>query len=187
MGGYNGTTAVVQAGFLNRPKFVDDLKSFRANLSGDIDGSLFRSWEVGGNYSRRKKTSAYTSYFLCPPGGGTNCTVASGTPTSAPVPDEAMLGSNVSLGYLGVPAMLTLDPLYLYDNVLNAVYDNRPSSLVRDNVVKEDVYTGYAKLNIDGELGGKPLRGAIGVQVITRSRHRPAPSPTSPRRTARPS
>jgi iron complex outermembrane receptor protein len=164
--GYNGTTAVVQAGFLNRPKFVDDMKSFRMNLIGDISGSIFSNWEVGGNYSRREKTSAYRSYFLCPAGGGTNCTVASGTPTSAPVPSEALLGSNVSLDYLGVPSMLTLDPLYLYDNVLNAAYDNRPGSLVRDNVVKEDVFTGYAKLTMDGELGGKPLKGAIGVQLI---------------------
>ncbi|MCB4859510.1 TonB-dependent receptor [Sphingobium sp. PNB] len=163
--GYNGTTAVVQAGFLNRPKFIDDMKSFRANLVGDISGSLFSQWEVGGNYSRRKKTSAYTSYFLCPP-GGTDCTIAGGTPGSVAVPSEALLGSNVSLDYLGVPAMLTLNPLYLYDNVLDAVYDNRPGSLVRDNVVKEDVFTGYAKLSMDGELGGKPLKGAIGVQVI---------------------
>lgn len=163
--GYNGTTAVVQAGFLNKPKFKDDMKSFRANLVGDIDGSLFSNWEVGGNYSRRKKTSAYTSYFLCPK-GGTDCTVAGGTPTSVAVPNEALLGSNVSLDYLGVPAMLTLDPLYLYNNTLDAVYDNRPSSLVRDNSVTEDVFTGYAKLALDGELGGKPLKGAIGVQVI---------------------
>jgi iron complex outermembrane receptor protein len=164
--GYNGTTAVVQAGFLNQPKFEDDLKSLRANLAGEIDSGLLHSWEVGANYSRRKKTSAYRSYFLCPAGGGTDCTVASGTPTSAPVPQEALLGSNVSLDYLGIPQMLTLDPVYLYNNVLNAAYDNRPSSLVRDNSVKEDVFTGYAKMNIDGELGGKPLKGAIGVQVI---------------------
>ncbi len=163
--GYNGTTAVVQAGFLNRPKFIDDMKSFRANLVGDISGSIFSNWEVGGNYSRRKKTSAYTSYFLCPT-GGTDCTIANGTPGSAPVPQEALLGKNVSLDYLGVPAMLTLDPLYLYNNTLDAVFDNRPSSLVRDNVVKEDVFTGYAKMTLDGDLGGKPLKGAIGVQVI---------------------
>ena len=163
--GYNGTTAVVQAGFLNRPKFIDDLKSFRTNLIGDISGSIFKHWEIGGNYSRRKKTSAYTSYFLCP-SGGTDCTIAGGTPGSTPVPQAALLGSNVSLDYLGVPAMLTLNPLYLYNNVLDAVYDNRPSSLVRDNVVKEDVFTGYAKMTLDGDLGGKPLKGAIGMQVI---------------------
>ncbi|PMZ06306.1 hypothetical protein C1Y06_30595, partial [Pseudomonas sp. FW306-02-H06C] len=81
--GYNGTQAVVQAGFLNRPSFKDDLKSLRASLNGEFDGGLIKGWEAGANYSRREKTSAYQSYFLCPQGGGTNCTVASNTPTSA--------------------------------------------------------------------------------------------------------
>ena len=164
--GYNGTTAVVQAGFLNKPKFSDDLKSLRANLTGDFVNSVLKNWEIGANYSRRKKVSAYTSFFLCPKGGGTNCTVSSGTPTSVAVPTEALLGKNVALDYLGVPQMLTLDPLYLYNNTLTGVYDNRPGSLVRDNNVIEDVYTGYAKLNIDGVVGSKPLKGSIGFQVV---------------------
>ncbi|MBR0553951.1 TonB-dependent receptor [Stakelama marina] len=164
--GYNGTQPVVQAGFLNRPSFKDDLKSLRASLNGDIYGSVFSSWEVGANYSRRKKTSAYTSYFLCPKGGGTDCTVASGTPTSAPVPSEAVLNGTTQLNYLGVPGVLTIDPLYIYNNVLNAVYDNRPVSLVRDNTVTENVWTGYAMLNLNGMAGGKKLKGSIGLQVV---------------------
>ncbi|QAY79473.1 TonB-dependent receptor [Sphingosinicella sp. BN140058] len=164
--GFNGTQAAVQAGFLNRPDFEDDLKSLRAAFIGEFDAQGLSSWELGGNYSRRRKTSNYTSFFLCPPGGGTNCTVASGTPTSMPVPSEALLDKTVSLDYLGVPAMLTLDPMYLYDNVFNAVFDNRPGSLVRDNVVTENVYTAYGKVNLDAELAGAPLRGSFGVQLI---------------------
>ncbi|HLZ78313.1 MAG TPA: TonB-dependent receptor, partial [Sphingomonas sp.] len=164
--GYNGTTAVVQSGFLNKPSFKDDLKALRASLDGEFEHSVIKGWEAGVNYSERKKTSAFTSFFLCPKGGGTGCTVASGTPTSEPVPAGAVLDHQISLGYLGVPSILTLDPLYLYNNALNAVYDNRPVSLVRDNVVKEKVFTGYGKLNIDGIVGGKPLRGSIGLQVV---------------------
>jgi iron complex outermembrane recepter protein len=164
--GYNGTTPVVQAGFLNKPDFKDDLKSLRASLDGEFGDGLIHGWEVGANYSRRKKTSNFLSYFLCPKGGGTNCTVSSGTPTSAPVPSEALLKHNVALDYLGVPQMLTLNPLYIYKNSLQAVYDNRPVSLVRDNTVTENVLTGYAKLNIDGTVGGKHLHGAIGAQVV---------------------
>ena len=164
--GYNGTTAVVQSGFLNKPTFKDDLKALRASLDGEFENSVIKGWEAGVNYSERKKTSSFTSFFLCPKGGGTNCTVASGTPTSEPVPAGAVLSNQISLGYLGVPSILTLDPLYLYNNALNAVYDNRPVSLVRDNVVKERVFTGYGKLNIDGIVGGKPLRGSIGFQVV---------------------
>ncbi len=163
--GYNGTQAVVQAGFLGNPNFKDDLKSLRASLNGEFDDSIVKSWEAGGNYSRREKTSAYKSYFLCPKGAGTNCTVTSGTPTSAAVPAEAVIGT-VPLDYLGVPAALALDPLYLYDNVYTSSYDNRPDSLVRDNTVTENIYTGYAKITLDGDLGGKPLKGSIGAQVV---------------------
>ncbi|WP_010217028.1 TonB-dependent receptor [Sphingomonas sp. PAMC 26621] len=164
--GNNGNQQVVQTGFLNRPSFKDDLKSLRANLNGEFSDSVVKGWEVGANYSQRKKTSAYTSYFLCPPGGGTNCTVASGSPLSSNVPAAALLGTNVALGYLGIPQMLTLDPLYLYNNTLNAAFDGRPSALVRDNTVLEKVWTGYAKITIDGMVGDKALKGSIGTQVV---------------------
>jgi len=165
--GYNGTSAVVQAGFLNRPSFKDDLKSLRASLDGEFGGdSVVKGWEIGANYSRREKTSAYTSYFLCPKGGNADCTVrADGVGTFIPVPAAARIGT-VSLDYLGVPAMLALDPLYLYNNSLTPSFDNRPSSLVRDNVITENVLTGYAQLKLDGELGGKHLAGSIGLQVV---------------------
>ncbi len=164
--GYNGTAAVVQAGFLNRPDFTDDLKSLRASLDGEFgDLGVIKGWEIGGNFSRRQKESNYTSYFLCPKGGGTNCTVASGTPTSLAVPSDVLLDRKVSLDYLGVPQMLTYDPLKVYA-LLNSAFDNRPSSLVRDNVVTEKVWTGYGKLVIDGLAGGKALKGTLGVQVV---------------------
>ena len=164
--GYNGTQAVVQAGFLNSPDFEDDLKSLRATLKGEFGGGVIKGWEAGANYSRRKKTSAYTSYFLCPKGGDGTCAVTGGTPTSVAVPSQAILGRQVSLDYLGVPRMLTLDPLYIYNNIYNRAYDNRPDSLVRDNTVTEDVYTGYAKLNIDGIVSDKAFRGSLGLQVV---------------------
>ncbi|MXP29473.1 TonB-dependent receptor [Porphyrobacter algicida] len=165
--GYNGTTPVVQSGFLNTPDFTDDLKALRADLNGELDNAgIFSGWAIGANYSQRKKVSAFRSEFLCPPGGGTGCTVNSGTPTEAAIPDGALLGSNVPLDYLGVPGVLGLNPLYLYDNFFNSVYDNRPVSLVRDNSVTEKVWTGYAQLKIDGEAGGKAIKGSIGFQVV---------------------
>jgi iron complex outermembrane receptor protein len=164
--GYNGTSAVVQAGFLNRPSFKDDLASLRASLDGEISNAgPIAGWEVGVNYSHRKKTSAFKSYFLCPDGAGTNCTVASGTTQFAPIPQEAIVGS-VPLGYLGVPSMLALNPVYLYNNALTSVYDNRPVSLVRDNSVTEKVWTGYAMIKLDGNLGGRKITGGFGVQAV---------------------
>ncbi|TGX55238.1 TonB-dependent receptor [Sphingomonas gei] len=163
--GFNGVETVVQTGFLNRPDFTDDLKALRASLNGEIGGSIFSRWEVGANYSRREKQSRYKSYFLCPKGGGTNCTVASGTPLSVPVPADALLDEQVSLDYLGVPRMLTYDPLKVYA-LLAPYFDGRPGSLVRDNVITEKVLTGYAKFAIDGTVGGKALKGSLGLQVV---------------------
>ena len=163
--GYNGTSPVVQAGFLNRPSFKDDLAALRASLDGDLSGGLLKSWEVGVNFSHRKKVSNFLSYFLCPKGTGTNCTVSSGTTTFAAVPTAAVIGS-VPLAYLGVPKMLAYNPMYVYNNALQSVYDNRPVSLVRDNDVVENVWTAYGQLNIDGSLGSLPVTGAVGVQLV---------------------
>ena len=164
--GNNGVQAVVQSGFLNRPSFKDDLKSLRASLNGDIGAGVLKSWEAGANYSERKKTSAYQSYFLCPKAANTDCTVSSGTPTSAAIPQQAILSENIPLGYLGVPAVLALDPLYLYNNSYSSYFDGRPGSLVRDNYVKEKVWTGYGKVTLDGEAGGRTVKGSVGVQVV---------------------
>ncbi|WP_298191951.1 TonB-dependent receptor [Novosphingobium sp.] len=164
--GYNGTKAVVQAGFLNRPKFKDELLSLRADLDGAIEGAgPIAGWQFGGNFTRRKKTSAFTSFFLCPKGAGSNCSVDSGTTKFAPIPEAAIIGS-VPLAYLGVPQMLALDPVYLVNNSLASVYDNRPESLVRDNTVTEKVYTAYGMIKLDGDVGGKKLTGSIGVQAV---------------------
>jgi iron complex outermembrane receptor protein len=163
--GWNGTEAVVQAGFLNKPKFEDDLKALRASLDGEIESSFVNRWEVGGVYSRRSKDSKYTSFFLCPKDPNPSCTVASGTATSLPIPQEALIGT-VALDYLGVPGMVAMDPLYLYDNVYDEAFDNRPGSLARDYNVTEKVLTGYAMLNIDTQLGSIPVVGSVGAQLV---------------------
>ena len=162
--GYNGTTGVVQAGFLNQPKFTDDLKSLRASLGGEFGGdSVVHSWEVGANYSRRSKDALFKSYFLCPTGGDGTCRPAT-TPTSLAVPDSVRVGT-VSLAYLGVPQMLALDP-FKVAGLLQRSFDQRPDSLARDYNVTEDVWTGYGKINFDGLVGGKNFKGTLGLQVV---------------------
>ena len=164
--GHNGTSALVQAGFLNRPRFIDDMKSLRADLTGDLATGFLRQWKVGANYSRRSKKSAFTSYFLCPAGTELSCAVDSGASLAASVPARAVLPSAVSLHYLGGRQLLTLDPLYLYQNSLNATFDDRPPSLARDYIVQEGVFTAYAMLTMDGEVGGAPFQIALGMQFV---------------------
>jgi len=70
-----------------------------------------------------------------------------------------------TLAYLGVPKMLTYDPLKVY-GLLRPVFDNRPDSLVRDNTVTEKVWTAYGMIKLDGDVAGKKLTGSIGVQAV---------------------
>ena len=139
--GYNGTESVVQAGFLNQPKFEDDLKSLRASFDGELNLGPISHWEVGANYTQRSKDALYSSYFLCPKDGDADCTVSGGSLQSLPIPSEAVVGT-VPLDYLGVPGMVALDPLYIYNNLYDASFDNRPDSLARDYNVTEKVTTG---------------------------------------------
>jgi iron complex outermembrane recepter protein len=149
-------TPLVQAGFLNRPSFKDELKSLRADIEGDFAEGAFKGWEAGVNFGSRKKTSTFTSFFLRLPNGA----------TAQAVPTAALLKDTVSLDFLGVPKMLTYDPLYVYNNVYTPQADIRPGSIVRDYNVKENVLTGYAQLNLDTQLGAYPVKGNIGVQVV---------------------
>jgi iron complex outermembrane receptor protein len=163
--GYNGVEAVVQAGFLNKPKFEDELWALRSSLDGEIVDSVFNRWEAGLVYSKRSKDALYSSAFLCPKDPNPSCTVASGTATSIPIPSEAIIGT-VSLDYLGVPGMIAMDPMYLFDNVYDVSFDNRPDSLARDYNVTEKVWTGYAMLNVDTDWGGVPVTGSVGTQIV---------------------
>ena len=163
--GYNGTEPVVQAGFLNKPKFKDDLKALRVSLNGEFGGGFFSNWETGAVYSRRSKDALYSSAFLCPRDTNPSCTVSSGQVLEAPIPAEAIIGS-VPLDYLGIPGMVALDPTYLFNNVYDVSPDDRPDSLARDYNVTEKVLTGYAMLAIDADLGSVPVTGALGAQIV---------------------
>lgn len=163
--GFNGTTGVVQAGFRNEPEFKDDLKSLRASLNGEFGfDSVLHGWEVGGNYSRRKKEADFQSFFYCPAGGDGTCRPTT-TPTSIAVPSSVVLSNSADLNFIGIPNILTLNPRGVL-SLLQPVFDNRPASLARVWDVTENVTTGYAKLVFNGLAGGKNLKGAIGVQVI---------------------
>jgi iron complex outermembrane recepter protein len=148
-------TPLVQAGFLNRPSFKDELKSLRLDFDGDIEGTFVKSWAIGANYGERSKDSKYSSFFLRLPNNA----------TSLSVPQAARL-EPISLGFLGVPQALTYNPLYLYNNVYVPQQDIRPGSIVRDYSVTEKIITGYAQVNFESQLTDSMLKGNFGVQVV---------------------
>ena len=158
--GNNGTSPVVQAGFLNEPDYVDQIKALRGDLEGKIGGGFFDKWKLGVSYNDRTKTSRFTSYFLDP--GDTTAT------TTLAVPSSIIVGSVNPYGFSG--QTLAYNPVAAANLLVNT-FDNRPVSTTRQWVVGEKVLSGYLMATIDGVAGGLPVKGNIGVQVVNTNQH----------------
>lgn len=157
-GGGAQPNPVVQAGFINAPHTVDELKSLRLSADRYFQSGPISDMVVGVNYSDRDKQRNIDQDFLTLPNGA----------TSAPIPQQALLGDTVGLNFLGIPSQVTYDPLYLLNN---GYYDLLPVSLSsfavpQDWKVKEKVTTGYVKFNIDSSVGSVPVTGNFGLQVV---------------------
>ncbi|WP_068082956.1 TonB-dependent receptor [Novosphingobium rosa] len=158
--GYNGTSPVVQAGFLNAPDYVDEIKALRTDLEKDLGGGFFKSIKAGVSYSVRSKTAGFKSYFLTP--GATNAT------TQLAIPSSILLPSVTPYGFAG--QTLAYDPLAAA-GLLTSTFDNRPQSTTRDWLVREKVWSGYIMANIDSVVSGVPLKGNIGVQIVNTNQY----------------
>jgi iron complex outermembrane receptor protein len=152
-----------QAGFIKEPQTDDELIALRASVERQMDAGPFSSWEFGINYSERTKDKTSIEAFVdldCPGATPNNqCGVA--------VPTQFLQGST-ALGFLGIPGMITYDPVALLNS--GGVYLLRPH-VVSDVTVKtwgveENVAVYYTQLNVDHELGGVPVTGNLGLQFV---------------------
>lgn len=150
--GWGGGLSNVQAGFINSPDTEDELWHLKAQANKYLDG-LFSNFVVGIDYGMRDKVRVIGQNFLNLPGGA----------TEAPIPASVLLGKQAGMGWLGIPAQVTYDPLPLLDSL----YVFRPVGLSSFSVpqswnISEDVLTAYAR----AEIEHGPLTGNVGVQVV---------------------
>lgn len=155
--GWGGGLSNVQAGFINSPDTEDELWHFKAQVEKYMDG-VFSKAVIGADYGMRDKAREIGQNFLNLPGGA----------TEAPIPTEALLKNQSGMTWLGIPAQVTYDPLVLLNN---GTYVFRPVGLSSFSVpqswdISEDVFTAYARLDIDTEVGSIPVVGNIGVQAV---------------------
>jgi iron complex outermembrane recepter protein len=151
-----------QDGFINSPSTEDELKAFKLSAQREL-GGMFESVEFGANYTTRDKDYGPNRFYL-----GLKANAADPEhDLSVPIPASALRGST-RLGFLGIPGMVSYDPLALvYDSGLyNFLPATDADAFSRNWNVGEDVLTGFAMLNIRTELGAKVLSGNIGVQFI---------------------
>ncbi|MFZ5617718.1 MAG: TonB-dependent receptor [Pseudomonadota bacterium] len=155
--GWGAGNSVVQAGFINSPETEDDLWHLRTSVSRYLDG-FFSKFEAGVDYSLREKTRNIDQRFLVLPGGA----------QTAPIPTEALLDEPTGLYFLGLGDQVTYDPLYLLENgFYESVFVSLSSfSVAQDWTATEDIWVGYGRFDIDGELGSLPVSGNVGVQAV---------------------
>jgi iron complex outermembrane receptor protein len=123
----------------------------------------FSSVEFGVNFSSREKTKDSIESFIdldCPGATPNNqCTAA--------IP-SALLGAPTALSFLGIPGMVSYNPLGAL--ATPGLYVRRPNSnadvISKRWGVEEDVLVYYAQVNLDTEFGGVPLTGNFGVQIV---------------------
>jgi len=144
-----------QDGYLNQPTIEDELKAVRLSATRALDDGL-SSFEVGFNYSERSKGLVNDEWFLR----------VKGSPASVTIPSSAIVGTT-SLGFIGIPGMVSYDPFAL---IKGGTYDlvRNPNSdvLVKSWDVEEKVAIGYVKANIDAALGSVPVTGNFGFQIV---------------------
>jgi iron complex outermembrane receptor protein len=144
-----------QDGYLNKPKVVDELKAARLSAARALGDGL-STVEVGFNYSERSKALVNDEWFLR----------VKGSPASVAIPSSAILGST-SLAFVGLGDVISYDPFKLINSgIYDLVRNPNADVLVKSWDVEEKVAVGYLKANIDAELGGVPVTGNFGFQMV---------------------
>lgn len=152
-----------QDGFLNNPSTTDELLAFRLDVErelGDNQGKL----AFGAAYNKRDKNLDLQRFYL-----GLKANAADPLHgTSVPIPGDQLLDPT-ELGFLGIPGMVSYDPLGL---AYSGIYNFNPATDA--NVfafgwgVREEIISGYARYDIDVEMSdGSKLGGNIGAQLIS--------------------
>lgn len=140
---------------MHRPVVEDTLSAIKVSAKRDLDG-FFRSIHGGVGYSEREKTHLDVNNYYFLKNNRAPATV-----------DPSLLMPTTSLSFAGLPGGLSYDTMA----VLARYYDQQPARPDNDALnnwgVKEKQLTAFAKLSIDTELGPIPLRGNLGLQVIS--------------------
>ncbi len=142
-----------QAGYLKNPKSEDALTLFKFSAKRNLDG-FFNLLDIGGSYSRRTKSEVEDGYYLA---------LASGQ-TTGPLPSSTGV---TDLSFIGISGMASYDPLAaLYGGTYTALTNPHTDVISNDWDVAEKVAVGYVQLGLQSRIGGMPLTGNIGVQVM---------------------
>lgn len=148
---------LAQAGYSKGPTVKDKVDAIRFDLVKDMpEGSLFASIKGGINYTRRTKDRITDEGVL------QSATNNGFDPV--PFPDSSYVSRNV--GGTGFD-MVTFDPSVALPPGINLVRKYNDDILSKTWGIQEKVTTVYGKADIDTEWWGSPVRGNVGLQIVS--------------------
>lgn len=127
----------------------------------DLNGSVFKSFQVGARLSNRAKKTRSFNYNLCP--GSTTSGICD---SSAHTINLSQYVYNYTIPQFDAPPMVWGD----WDKLWPLVYPETSipagaEQLLSHSRVGEKTAEAYAKLSIDTTIGQTPLTGGIGVRI----------------------
>lgn len=164
-GGWSGGSigTLDQNGYLNTPTVNDELYSARFDVRREIDSSAFSAIDVGVNYTDRKKEYTQPEWYVVTTANVQNPTAQ----RSIAVPASSVL-KPTDLSWIGLGDTLAFDPRDLLANGTYSLVKCPRDNCLNDSGydISEKVWTAFAKIDLDAQLGSVGLTGNIGAQYI---------------------
>ena len=152
--GTNDSLPYGQAGYDKDLSIDDELTMLDLRAEYEADGEWMQSIEFGVNYQERTKDKDADEFFLG---------LASGMP-QAPLPSGT---SFTDLSFLGIPGMVTYDPLKAISNgSLVRIGWEHPDIVLKAWEIEEKITTAYAMANFDTEVSNVAVYGNFGLQYV---------------------
>ena len=154
--GWSGIGGQAQAGYNKGPNIKDKVDAVRLDLKQELaDGSMFTNVQFGANYSKRSKDRTTDEGLIVSSANNGNARID--------FPAGSSVYSNV--GGTGLD-MLTFAPQVGLIPGATIVRKYNNDILSKSWAVEEKVATVYGKVNIDTAVGGIPVTGNVGLQLV---------------------
>lgn len=143
-----------QLGYFNQPVVDDEINWIDVRGEYVFDDGFFSSLEFGVNYNERDKSKVNNEFFL---------SLADGS-FSAPLPQPTGI---TDLSFLGIPGMITYDPVAAINSGIYALSPNPVADVVvKAWTVNEEVTTPFIMANFDTLWGNTIVSGNVGFQYV---------------------
>jgi len=147
-----------QDGFINEPIFDEELTSLKFEVSRGLDFGILTAVDFGVFYSDRSKSKDNGGAYLTAPTW----------PNDGQIPEEFRLGTT-DVSFIGLGNIVAYDGIAMYDSGFYTASDAallQPDREGDSYTIEETLTSVYAKFDFDTEMGGMPVNGNFGVQVI---------------------